>query len=90
MASTAAEALTIVELIDDIVTARATNDKQERARIGEHEFWNTPLKDLMEVRKEYWALYQELSSGTEYWDHADDGITRAGSDNTVEIGDSEA
>lgn len=86
---TAANVLTLIGLLDDILSARLTGDKQERARIGEHEWFNTPLKELMEARKMLVEEYESLAASTEYWDNFNDGVTSTGSDNTVSIGDTE-
>lgn len=89
MARDATSVAALIVLLDAILTARLTNDKQERARIGEHEYFNMSLADLMSARKDLVADYEALSAGTENWDKFMDGATRDGSDNTVYTGDDE-
>ena len=90
MARTATAVDALITLLDAILTARLTGDKQERARIGEHEYWNMSLESLMAARKDLVEDYERLSAGGENWDKFHDGATRDGSDDTVYTGDSES
>ena len=89
MARDAASVAALIVLLDAILTARLTNDTQERARIGEHEYFDMSLDSLMAARKALVEDYESLSAGTENWDKFHDGATRDGSDNTVYTGDDE-
>jgi len=90
VARTATSVNALITLLDAILSARLTGDKQERARIGEHEYWNMSLESLMVARAALVEDYERLSAGTEDWDRFHNGITRDGTDGTTETGDTEA